>query len=283
MTEVLSPAQYLSRLQGRLEEQGPVAVAVSGGVDSMTLAYVAHRVNPQNQAFHALSAAVPVSATDRVKRYADREGWHLAVIDAGEMQDPTYLSNPVDRCYYCKSCLYDTIHGATELSIASGTNLDDLSDYRPGLKAASEFEVHHPFVEVGMDKNSVRAVAAHLGLDDLSELPAAPCLSSRITTGIAIDDRLLPVVDEVERAVWRIMAGVLPLNAVRCRIREDQIAIELDSDQQVDDGAEYTREIRNKVREVFKGKGLAEEAYAISIEPYRRGSAFLIESVQIDQ
>lgn len=283
MTESLSPAQYLSSLQAQLEGLGPIAIAVSGGVDSMTLAYVAHRVNPRSQAFHALSAAVPASATERVKRYADREGWHLVVIDAGEMRDPSYLSNPVDRCYFCKSCLYDTIHKQTELSIVSGTNLDDLSDYRPGLKAASEFQVHHPYVEVGIDKLSVRAIAEHLGLNDLADLPAAPCLSSRITTGISIDDRLLPVVDEVERKVWKIMTGILPIKGVRCRIREDQIAIELDSNQQVDNGAKYCREIKKMVREIFSDKGLAERSYAISIEPYRRGSAFLIESIQIDK
>lgn len=283
MTESLSPVQYLTSLQAQLKGLGPIAIAVSGGVDSMTLAYVALRVNPLSQAFHALSAAVPVSATERVKRYADREGWHLAIIDAGEMRDPSYLSNPVDRCYFCKSCLYDTIHKQTELSIASGTNLDDLSDYRPGLKAASEFQVHHPYVEAGIDKLSVRAIAEHLGLNDLADLPAAPCLSSRITTGISIDDRLLPVVDEVERKVWQIMTGVFPIKGVRCRIREDQIVIELDSNQQVDNGATYCREIRKMVREIFSDKGLAEKSYAISIEPYRRGSAFLIESVQIDK
>ncbi len=237
MTELSSPAQYLSSLQTQLKGLGPIAIAVSGGVDSMTLAYVAHRVNPRTQTFHAQSAAVPARATERVRNYADREGWNLALIDAGEMQDPSYLSNPVDRCYYCKTCLYDTIHKQTELSIASGTNLDDLSDYRPGLKAASEFQVHHPYVDAGIDKRSVRAIAEHLGLDDLYDLPAAPCLSSRITTGISIDDRVLPVVDEVEREVWRIMQGILPVKGVRCRIREGQIAIELDSNHRVDDRA----------------------------------------------
>ena len=215
MTELQFPPRHLNSLQARLKELGPVAVAVSGGVDSMTLAYVAHRANPLSQTFHALSAAVPVSATERVKRYAELEGWNLTIIDAGEMQDPSYLNNPVDRCYYCKSCLYDTIAKQTELLIVSGTNLDDLSDYRPGLKAASEHQVRHPYVDSEIDKQSVRAIANHLGLDDLADLPAAPCLSSRITTGISIDDRVLPVVDEVERKVWKIMQGVLPIKGVR--------------------------------------------------------------------
>jgi uncharacterized protein len=281
MTELQLPPQYLDSLQSRLRELGPIAIAVSGGVDSMTLAYVAQRVNPLSQTFHALSAAVPVSATERVKRYAELEGWNLTIIDAGEMQDPSYLNNPVDRCYYCKSCLYDTIARQTELLIASGTNLDDLSDYRPGLKAASEHQVRHPYVDAEIDKQSVRAIANYLGLNDLADLPAAPCLSSRITTGISIDDRVLPVVDEVERKVWEIMQGVLPIKGVRCRIREKQIAIELDSNHQVDAGAAYCQEIRKEVRDIFAENGLAESSHSISIEPYKRGSAFLIDSTQI--
>ncbi|MDZ7686460.1 MAG: asparagine synthase-related protein [Gammaproteobacteria bacterium] len=86
----------LHALQNRLEDMGPVAVAVSGGVDSMTLAWVAHTVNPDSQMFHALSPAVPTQATDRVKQYAEREGWNLHLVDAGEVSDPDYIANPAN-------------------------------------------------------------------------------------------------------------------------------------------------------------------------------------------
>ena len=134
----------LARLETILERAGPVAVAVSGGVDSMTLAFVAHRVNRVSQMFHALSPAVPERATGRVKDYADREGWNLNLIDAGEIRDPQYLANPVNRCYYCKTNLYDTVCERTDLMVISGTNKDDLGDYRPGLVAADEHRVRHP-------------------------------------------------------------------------------------------------------------------------------------------
>ena len=111
------------------EIPAPVAVAVSGGVDSMTLAYVAHHVlGHQATMYHAVSPAVPEEATRRVRSYAQSNGWHLKVISAGEFEDSEYVANPVNRCFYCKTNLYGSIAAHTEGSIVSGTNLDDLSD-----------------------------------------------------------------------------------------------------------------------------------------------------------
>ena len=83
-----------------------MAPAVSGGVDSMTLAVVAHRIGAAPEMFHAVSPAVPASATERVHEVAAREGWLLRVVDAGEFDDPDYVANPVDRCFHCKTELY---------------------------------------------------------------------------------------------------------------------------------------------------------------------------------
>ena len=164
----------LNQLEIVLKETGACAVAVSGGVDSMTLAVVAHRVNHNCQMFHAISPAVPEQATARVKRYAELEGWNLTLIDAGEINDPAYVANPVNRCYFCKTNLYDTVCENTDLIVASGTNRDDLGDYRPGLIAAEEHKVRHPYVEADIDKDDIRAIARTLGLVDLQDLPAAP-------------------------------------------------------------------------------------------------------------
>ena len=183
-------AEYLSQL-------GPAAVAVSGGVDSMTLGVLAHRVNPNIEIFHAVSPAVPIQATERVKKYASQENWRLKIIDAGEIEDPDYLANPANRCYFCKTNLYDTIVASTSSLVLSGTNTDDLGDYRPGLSAAQEHQVCHPYVECGVSKASLRQIALNLGLTDLHDLPAAPCLSSRIETGITINPNVLPVINEV--------------------------------------------------------------------------------------
>ena len=271
----------LARLETILERAGPVAVAVSGGVDSMTLAFVAHRVNRVSQMFHALSPAVPERATGRVKDYADREGWNLNLIDAGEIRDPQYLANPVNRCYYCKTNLYDTVCERTDLMVISGTNKDDLGDYRPGLVAADEHRVRHPYVEAGIDKSDVRDIARSLGLTDLQDLPAAPCLSSRVMTGIAIDEKLLPVINEAEESLWQSLQLFIPVEGVRCRIRPDAVAIEIDTSEDVDAQSDYACEAINIVTTLFKKHGYQKYLRTVSVEPYKRGSAFLIETLPI--
>ncbi len=272
----------LARLKTVLEQTGPVAVAVSGGVDSMTLAVVAHHANRESQMFHALSLAVPERATQRVKNYADKEGWNLYLIDAGEIRDPKYLANPVNRCYFCKTNLYDTICENTDLVVISGTNMDDLGDYRPGLVAADEHAVRHPYVEAGISKSEVRDIARSLGLSDLQDLPAAPCLSSRVMTGIAIDEKLLPIINEVEESLWQSLQLYIPIKGVRCRIRPDEVAIEIDTQEDVDATSAYAREAMGIVTTLFEKHGYHEYLQTVSIEPYKRGSAFLIETLPID-
>ena len=258
-----------------------MAVAVSGGVDSMTLAVLAHRVQPATQIFHAISPAVPFQATDRVKLHAKREGWQLQIIDAGEMEDPQYLANPANRCYFCKTNLYDRVVENTALTVASGTNLDDLGDYRPGLIAAQEHQVCHPYVEVGIDKSTLREVADDLGLEDLKDLPAAPCLSSRVTTGIAIDASLLPVINEVEETLRKQLTSQYPLQGVRCRIREGEVAIQLESTADIGFASGQFDESAAVVRELFVQAGFPDQVQAVLFEPYEKGSAFLIETLDV--
>lgn len=259
---------------------GPLAVAVSGGVDSMTLAVVAHGVHPDSWMFHARSPAVPAQATERVRRYARSHGWNLQLIDAEEMSSPDYRANPVNRCYFCKTHLYAAVRRHTSLPIASGTNTDDLGDYRPGLAAAREHGVVHPYLAAGISKAVVRALARSLGLEDLHTLPAAPCLSSRVTTGIAIDPHLLPVIDEAESALWACVTPWITPTAVRCRIRPSAIAIEIESEPGVDLQSGYAAEARRVVARIFERAGYPDFGGAITIEPYRRGSAFLTDTVR---
>ena len=268
-------------LEQYFRERPPMAVAVSGGVDSMTLAVLAHRVQPATLIFHAISPAVPFQATDRVKLHAKLEGWQLKIIDAGEMEDPQYLANPANRCYFCKTNLYDRVVENTMLAVASGTNLDDLGDYRPGLIAAQEHQVCHPYVEVGIDKSTLRDVADDLGLEDLKDLPAAPCLSSRVTTGIAIDASLLPVINEVEEILRKQLSGQYALEGVRCRIREGEVAIQLESSADIRFFSGQFDESAAVVRELFVHAGFPSQVQTVVFEPYEKGSAFLIETLDV--
>ena len=261
--------EALRDLQGVLAPTPRAAVAVSGGVDSMTLAVVAHRLpDTAIEIFHAVSPAVPPEATARVRRYADREGWRLQVVDAGEFDDPNYRANPSNRCFYCKTNLYDTIVGRTDAVVYSGTNMDDLGDYRPGLEAAKSHGVRHPYVEAVIDKATVRAVARDLGLDDLAELPAAPCLSSRIETGLRVEADQLALVHAVERYVAR----QLDPDTVRCRVRHDAVVIELDAATADALPAPRRRDMTAIIARMFRDEDIERP---VRFAAYRMGSAFL--------
>src|SRR5262249_24880781 len=124
----------MTELEAILANLPSLAIAVSGGVVSMSLAHAAHRVGgPRLLVVHALPPSVPAQAAVRVRDHANRFGWRLTEVDAGEFADPEYRANPVNRCYFCKTNLYARIAHVTEGPIASGANLDDLGDYRPGL------------------------------------------------------------------------------------------------------------------------------------------------------
>ena len=257
------------RLNAVVQSLGPVAVAVSGGVDSMTLSVVAHRVlRSAAHMYHAVSPAVPADATARVQRYAERHGWGLTIVDAGEFDDPVYLANPADRCFYCKTNLYAAIARGAAATLASGTNLDDLRDYRPGLRAAELHGVRHPYVEAGIDKAGVRGIARTLGLDDLAELPAAPCLSSRIETGIAIEADTLGAVYRSERLV----AQALSPRTVRCRVRRHAVVVEIDAESLASLDVRTRAWLRDRVAANFAQIGVKQP---VEFESYRMGSAFL--------
>lgn len=256
----------LGDLRQALSRHTTLAIAVSGGVDSMTLAHAAHRLlRPSSVTIlHSATPAVQTDATARVRDHADRFGWDLRVIDAGEFADPDYLRNPINRCYFCKSNLYAVIRRETDGPIASGTNLDDLGDYRPGLKAAEEKNVCHPFIEAGCTKADVRHIAREFGLDDVSELPAQPCLASRIETGLRVTPDDLRFVELVERR----LAETDPSAIIRCRVVPGGIRLELED--------RIWRDLGLRGRAVSAAEEICHRSGRALVEvcPYVRGSAF---------
>lgn len=264
-------------LAATLETIGDMAVAVSGGVDSLTLATLAHRVakgsNAAVQIVHARSPAVPEEATMRVRQLANDERWSLILIDAREFANPEYRANPVNRCFFCKSQLYSTIRAHTSVQIVSGTNLDDLGEYRPGLDAGRESAVRHPYVEANIDKATVREIARELGLGAIAELPAAPCLSSRIETGIRIEASSLGFVHAIEKLV----AATLSPTTVRCRVRATGVVIELDTPTLSAMTAQTESTLRAEIALRRDALSHSRVPGALSFAPYRSGSAFLTE------
>ncbi|WMS43419.1 adenine nucleotide alpha hydrolase [Acuticoccus sp. MNP-M23] len=241
-----------------------LAIAVSGGVDSMLLAHLAHRTGAAVKVVHAVSFAVPEEATARVKVHATRHGWDLALVDAGELADPQYTANPVNRCYFCKSNLYSRIRSVTDATIASGANTDDLGDFRPGLLAAAERSVVHPFVEAGAGKAVIYALAAELGLGDIAALPAQPCLASRIETGITVTPETLTFIDETERTLRPLLgAGA----ALRCRVTAAGVAVEV---APTPPPAAATA-AHSAAADICAMAGRP----FLGLKPYQRGSAFL--------
>lgn len=262
----MNMTDFLTRLHAVFGSARPAAVAVSGGVDSMTLAHVAHRAMGRDVTmFHAASPAVPQAATARIREHAARHGWQLRIMDAGEFSDERYLANPSNRCFFCKSNLYGTLARHTGAQLFSGTNMDDLGDWRPGLKAAEANLVRHPFDEAGMTKADVRAMAAAHGLDDLAELPSAPCLSSRIETALRIDPDMLRAVDRIET----LLRAELSPETVRCRVRAVGVVIELDPDALMRLTPEHRQALTGDIRAAFGA------AQPVLFQSYTRGSAFL--------
>ena len=264
--------QDLQRLNEVLEGTSPRLVACSGGVDSMLLATLAHRQKPQvTIVVHAVGPAVPAAASTRVKRWAHQEKWQLQLVNAGEFDDPEYLANPVNRCFHCKKNLYRTlrdIRGQLDSSsvLLSGTNLDDLDDFRPGLEAAKEAAVRHPFVEASITKTQLREIARQSALP-FADLPAAPCLASRLYTGTTVQADLLQLIDQTEEWI-REQTG---LAVVRCRVHQKKMRVEVENPSLVENHPKFVLDLRARV---LKASDLI-NSVMIDPKPYQPGRAFV--------
>jgi uncharacterized protein len=217
----------LANLARHVAALGSVVVCFSGGVDSsVVLAVSARQLGADAVALTAVSPALPRAERESAARLAEHLGVRHEWVDSQELQRPGYVANGPDRCFYCKSELYEIAESRRVqwglLRIANGTNLDDLDDHRPGLMAAEQSHVASPLAELGLGKRRVRAVARVLGLPIWSK-PASACLASRIPYGTSVTRERLAQIEELES---RLRA--LGLRQVRVRWHDTIARIEVD-------------------------------------------------------
>lgn len=207
------------------------AVAFSAGVDSTVVANAAHvALGDKAVAVTGTSASLASGELDDAKSLAERIGIRHIVVSTDEFANSSYTQNAPDRCYHCKTELYTQLDGLTERLgvsvVLNGANVDDASDYRPGMKAATEHAVRSPLAECGFTKADVRALAEHWELP-VWDKPATPCLSSRVAYGEEVTPERLRMIDRAEQ-----LLRAQGLRNVRVRYHRGDLArIEVPADE----------------------------------------------------
>ncbi len=209
-----------------------VLVALSGGVDSCLVAYMARQQLGKDNAISVISNSASLKKKDLsdAQHFCQQYDIKLIEIDANEISDFNYSSNPVNRCYYCKSRLYTSIIELIEreyprFEIINGNNFSDLGDYRPGIEAANENKVLSPLADCKLDKETIRAISKQYNLS-VWDKPASPCLSSRFPYGESITEHKLKMVEMAEN-----MLNDKGFEDVRVRYKAGNASIEVPANE----------------------------------------------------
>lgn len=223
------PQEKLNTLRSIFQQMGSVLVAYSGGVDSaFVLAVATETLGPERVlGVTGVSESLAPYERNEAAEIAQQVGARHRELKTDELSDENYLSNPANRCYFCKSELWSVLERVRAdrgiATIIDGTNADDLSDHRPGTKAAAEHGIRSPLAELGFTKGEIRELSRARGIPTWSQ-PSSPCLSSRLPYGTPVTVRRLSAVERAERALRDLgVAGNL-----RVRHHGDTGRVEMD-------------------------------------------------------